>query len=204
MARPTVIRDEDLLAAAREVFLVRGIRATTAEVAKRAGVSEGTLFKRFHCKVDLFRAAMMSTLEEPPFYRTLERLVGVGCVRESLQQIGLELTEFFEEIAPLMMMAWSNPGPDGVPAVPRGPDSPPLKVLDAVVAFFRAEMNGNRLREMDPNIVSRAFLGALHNFVVFQKVYRLDEHLPVRREEFVRGLVDLMWNGLRPAKEDIT
>jgi len=54
MARPTVIRDETIIDAAREVFLERGFGATTAEVAVRAGVSEGSIFKRFNSKVDLF------------------------------------------------------------------------------------------------------------------------------------------------------
>ena len=58
MARPTVIRNEAILQAARDVFLERGILATSAEVAQRAGVSEGSLFKRFKTKADLFRAAM--------------------------------------------------------------------------------------------------------------------------------------------------
>ena len=58
MARPTSIKDETIVAAAREVFLERGIQATTAEVAERAGVSEGSVFKRFKTKSELFRAAM--------------------------------------------------------------------------------------------------------------------------------------------------
>src|SRR5688572_23503921 len=56
--RPKVISDEALLAIAREVFLERGIRATTAEVAERAGIAEGTVFLRFKSKDALFRAAV--------------------------------------------------------------------------------------------------------------------------------------------------
>ena len=56
--RPRLISDEQLLAVAREVFLERGIQATTGEVAKRAGASEGTIFHRFGSKDALFRAAM--------------------------------------------------------------------------------------------------------------------------------------------------
>ena len=52
MARPTVIRDEQILDAARIVFLERGVLATTAEVAQRAQVSEGSLFKRFKTKAE--------------------------------------------------------------------------------------------------------------------------------------------------------
>src|SRR5688500_3621147 len=56
--RPPVISRERLLEIAREVFLELGIRATTLEVARRAGVAEGTIFLRFKTKADLFREAM--------------------------------------------------------------------------------------------------------------------------------------------------
>ena len=42
-----MISKERLLVVAREVFLELGIRATTLEVAMRAGVAEGTIFHRF-------------------------------------------------------------------------------------------------------------------------------------------------------------
>src|SRR3954470_13263750 len=64
--RPPTIDFERLLAVAREVFLERGIRATTLEVAQRAGVSEGSLFHRFKTKDALFRAAMRFDEDELP------------------------------------------------------------------------------------------------------------------------------------------
>ncbi|MBU6163239.1 MAG: TetR family transcriptional regulator, partial [Myxococcales bacterium] len=38
MARPTTIDDEVILEAARQVFLEEGYAATTASIARRAGV----------------------------------------------------------------------------------------------------------------------------------------------------------------------
>src|SRR6186713_1398186 len=64
--RPPVIDSARLLAVAREVFLERGIRATTLEVAERAGVSEGVLFHRFKSKEGLFSAAMNFDHEAAP------------------------------------------------------------------------------------------------------------------------------------------
>ena len=64
--RPRSIDSEQLLTVAREVFLERGIRATTLEVAVRAGVSEGALFHRFKNKEGLFRAAMELPAEQVP------------------------------------------------------------------------------------------------------------------------------------------
>lgn len=52
-------RPEELISAALAVFAERGFRgATLAEVARRAGVSKGTVYLYFHSKDDLFRAVV--------------------------------------------------------------------------------------------------------------------------------------------------
>jgi AcrR family transcriptional regulator len=47
---------ERIVAAATEVFAERGLEASTAEIAARAGVGEATLFRRFPTKDDLITA----------------------------------------------------------------------------------------------------------------------------------------------------
>ncbi|WP_139052535.1 helix-turn-helix domain-containing protein, partial [Xanthomonas cannabis] len=47
---------ERLLAAAEEVFLERGAEASMEDVAKRAGVGIGTLYRRFPTRESLFAA----------------------------------------------------------------------------------------------------------------------------------------------------
>ncbi|HEV7788779.1 MAG TPA: helix-turn-helix domain-containing protein [Pseudonocardia sp.] len=46
------------MAAARAVFAVRGLDAPLDEIARRAGVSIGTLYDRFPTRVDLVDAAL--------------------------------------------------------------------------------------------------------------------------------------------------
>ena len=53
-----MIDDQKLLEVARDVFLRRGVGATTAEVAKKAGISQASVFKHFKSKQRLFFAAM--------------------------------------------------------------------------------------------------------------------------------------------------
>ncbi len=199
MARPTVIRDETIIEAAREVFLARGIRATTAEVAERAGVSEGSIFKRFKSKVELFQAAMGAQLEEPDFFRTVAERVGKGDLRENLAVVGLEVVAFFRAVTPLMMMAWSNPGADGIPCALSQPNPPAVRFLKKLSSFFEAEMSHGRLRRQDPEILARAFLGSIHNYVVLEILLKSHEDAPVPAEAFVRGLVQLLWVGIAPA-----
>src|SRR4051794_1584575 len=83
--RPPAISSERLLEVAREVFLEHGIRATTLDVATRAGVAEGTIFHRFKSKEELFHAAMRFDPHEAlAFVETLPGLAGKGPLRETL------------------------------------------------------------------------------------------------------------------------
>ncbi len=55
---------ERIVAAATEVFAERGLEASTAEIAARAGVGEATLFRRFPTKDDLVTAIIGVQFEE--------------------------------------------------------------------------------------------------------------------------------------------
>ena len=52
-----------ILAAAEEVFSEQGASASTEEVARRAGVAIGTVFRHFPAKDDLLRAIMKDLLQ---------------------------------------------------------------------------------------------------------------------------------------------
>ena len=86
VARPKSITNEQILGAAQDAFLESGLAATTADIARRAGISEGTIFKRFGSKDDLFLAAM-GLEQEPPWVATLDELVGNGDLRCNLERI---------------------------------------------------------------------------------------------------------------------
>jgi AcrR family transcriptional regulator len=201
MARPVSIKTETIIDAARQVFLERGIQATTAEVAERAGISEGTIFKRYKSKIDLFRAAMGENFTEPNWSQRLAARVGQGTVEENLFDIGMGVIAFFREMMPLMMMAWSNPAPNGLPGPLAGPNPPPMRALKLLTGFFEAEMRGGRLRKHDAEIVARTFLGGLNNFVFFEVLYRAHNELPLAAESYVRGLVQLLWAGIAPVPQ---
>ncbi|MFK4085153.1 TetR/AcrR family transcriptional regulator [Kribbella sp. NPDC020789] len=63
MRKDAELNRERLIAAAREVFAERGIDAALDAVAKRAGVSIGTLYNRFPTRNDLVRAAFADNVD---------------------------------------------------------------------------------------------------------------------------------------------
>ena len=202
MPRPTSIKDQTIIDAARAVFLERGFGATTAEVAERAGVSEGTLFNRFHSKSGLFQAAMAPTIESLSFVDGLESRVGTGDLRDHLMQIAEAGVNFFRKIMPLIMMSWSNPGPTGLPEALTQPNPPPLRALRKLASYFEAEIQLGRMRPFDAEILARIFLGGVQQYVFFELVTKAQHALPMPLPTFLRGLIAVLWDGASPQPAD--
>ena len=82
---------ERIIAAAIEVFAERGLDASTAEIAQRAGVGEATLFRRFPSKDDLIQAIVETQMET-----VIE--IATDCLEDPDPGEGLErfLTEMVE------------------------------------------------------------------------------------------------------------
>ena len=204
MPRPASITDDRILSAAHAVFMEKGIRGTTAEVARRAGVAEGSLFNRFKSKEKLFRAAMAWRLGTPPWLDGLTGRVGLGDPRRNLEEIGGQTIDFFEQLLPVAMMVLSNPGRRGQLAFPVAPDGEPapIQALRVLAGYFAAEMRGGRMRRQDPRVLARAFLGSLWHYVFFESMARTMgaglAPTPMPRRTFVRGLVRLLWEGAAP------
>jgi AcrR family transcriptional regulator len=203
MSRPTTISDDQILGAARAVFLERGAAATTAEVARRAGIAEGSIFKRYKTKSDLFKAAMHLDLEgEPEWFRTLRSWKELKDPRELLHVAGLQMIEFFRRLLPVQIMRWSTGSQFGLPEELRGPDSPPLRALKLLGAFFERQMKEGRMRRHDPEIVARIFLGSIQSFVFFEILMRLQDQMPMPVETYLRGVIQLIWTGSAPLETD--
>src|SRR3954467_15510055 len=161
MARPLNTTQESILEAARAVFLERGISGTTAEVAKRARVSEGTIFNYFSTKGELFQAALQSQIEAPAWALSLTSRAGQGDLKDNLYELGTQALTFFRTIAPLLMMLWSNQG--GAcksPSALDGPDSAPMRVKKLLTAFFAAEVRLRRVQPENPENIARGILRA--------------------------------------------
>ena len=195
MSRPARISDAQVLDAAREVFLERGIRATTADVARRAGVAAGSIFKRFPTNFELFRVAMDIDGADPEWLATLGERVGHGEVLDTLTELAKEMVAYFRRVAPLMMMRWSNPDSSACnPAAPH----PALQRIRKLTSYFEAEIALGRMRPHDPEILARAFVGSLLNFVFLEVLVPAQEQHAMPADRFVAGLVGLFWAGASP------
>lgn len=179
---------------AREVFLNRGIRATTAEVAEKASVSEGSIFNRFKTKENLFREAMQISEDDIP-----QMLLGVieGMQKSDLEAGLSHLADGLIEVGriaiPLMMMSWSNPQNCGGP-MKRNSEKFRM-FINGLAGYFESHMAAGRLRNVDSEILARVFLGAMHHYCQ-TRMFADEVGIDVIPEDiFKRGLIDLVING---------
>jgi AcrR family transcriptional regulator len=199
MARPTTISDERILEAARAVFLEHGVAATTAEVARRAGVAEGSIFKRFATKPELFKAAMQIDLDALDFLRTLVAARDGDDPRETLFQFGMEAVGFFRRLMPLVMLQFGTGKKAGIPDHLIGPNAPPLRALKTLAAFIERQIKSGQMRKHEPEIVARMLLGSIQSYVFFEILLRAQQKMPLPVATYLRGLIEVLWTGVEPA-----
>lgn len=196
--RPPSIDSARLLAVARDVFLERGIRATTLEVAERAGVSEGVLFHRFKSKEALFSAAMDFDREETPrrVLKAIQELRQEEQLepREAIIRLATTLVEVGRVALPIMMMSWSNPQPCAVPPFDKKREKF-REILKALGSYLEYQMQRGKLRQMDAEVLARTLLGSLHHFVLTRILIDEGDGASMPEGMFVRGLADLLLNG---------
>ena len=163
MARKAKITNQQILEAAREVFLQKGFGGSTLEIAQLAGISEASIFKRFSTKEELFFAAL-GIPEKPPWFKELETLAGKGYLKENLTLVCLQILEFYSEIMPRLMMLRSRgnalPEPEFAGQEPR-----PIRDVKVLTAFLERETSLGRLGPCEPQIVAHILLGSLMNYV---------------------------------------
>jgi|SoiMethySBSTD1v2_1073268.scaffolds.fasta_scaffold1567392_1 AcrR family transcriptional regulator len=95
---------ERILAAARSLFAERGVDAVTMQdIARAAGVGQGTLYRRYPHKGALCEALLDENFAE--FYQEAEAGIGAGGHRSALDRLEFLLTRlvhYIEEKGPLL------------------------------------------------------------------------------------------------------
>lgn len=198
MARPTVIQTETILEAARQVFLEKGVQATSAEVAERAGVSEGSIFKRFRTKSELFQAAMgMDVRALPKGLELLPTLAGQHTVEENLVVAARQTIKFFERLMPIMMMRWANPKNSLCSSLDEDEEAPPLRAQKHVADYLERE---SALGRLSPHVhaptVARAFLGALSSYVFSELIAKESSKVHIQTDRYVEEYVRTLLQGM--------
>lgn len=191
MARTKTISNDDLLEIARETFVEIGFAASSKEIARRAGVSEGVLFQRFSTKEELFFSAMtpppadLSEIFEHP------KLQG----EELLEKITFAMVDYFRALMPVLIPLMSHPSFRFEDFARRQPDSPLVTLRRELMDFMVREKWAGRIGHVDPGAASLVIWSAAHTVAFFE---RLGAHDGVMPPSIIRASVHCLWNGMKP------
>jgi AcrR family transcriptional regulator len=193
--RPVTLTEEDLLDAAREVFLERGLDATTFEIAARAKISESVIFHRYKTREALVIAVFERQIVMPAAFERLAAQVGEGEIADHLFEVGSGMIELMRGVLPFMMMAFSSPTKlTHFHERVCKPHPIRQRMIRLVSGYFEAEVRKGRLRAVDPEILARTFLGAVQHYVMSEFVEQGSD-LPLAATTYLRGVVNVLLEG---------
>lgn len=197
MARTPRITNQQILDAARDIFLQQGFGASTLEIAERAGISEASIFKRFSTKEELFFASM-GIPEKSPWVQKLDVLVGTGDLKQNLIQLCLQILELNRQVVPRLMMLRSRG--NAIPEMINKLNSRPSRDLKTFTNFLAREIEQGRLRPSDPQTVAMILLGSLMNYVFLEQMHPAGD-IPRDETIFIQHLVEIVWQGIAPISD---
>jgi hypothetical protein len=73
----------------------------------------------------------------------------------------------------------------------------PVQAIRGLAAFFEAEHRIGRIGECEPTTIARMLLGSLH-FYAFTTLSGINRHLPQEPKDYVKGIIDTLWEGIAP------
>jgi AcrR family transcriptional regulator len=199
MARTPKITNEAILAVAQQLFLEQGEKASTLEIANKAGISEASIFKRFATKQALFLAAIGIT-ETPQWVKDLPRRQPTPAIKAELTELCQEMMAFYQQVLPrvLMMMAKNNS------FLPPPMPPPPIRDTYLLTGFLEKAIEQGHLKSSNASTIAQMLVGAIVNYVITTTVSQnipIPQTLkpePIDPDIFIASLIENLWTGIAP------
>jgi len=185
-------KERQIVRAASEIFAARDFhRVLMDDVATRAGVGKGTLYRYFPTKEDLYFATITAGLDE--IKQEIESVArGGAALREVLESIASRILRAFRPRRPLLRLLYQYEnrlrGPQGAAWMARR-----RSIADAIGEVFARAVKRGEVGAVDPRLAAEVFLGMVRS----ANVYRADAD---RSGNLGRRLVSILLDGLANGK----
>ena len=190
---------QKILEATERIIQAKGIaHATTKEIARESGFAEGTLYKHFECKEDLFLMVLERNL--PSFVAALgEYVAGDGTVQANLEHQAGAAIKYYEQLIPLAaaffsdreLLASHRKVMDQI-------DGGPQRIYERIARYVEEEQQLGRIDgRQEPLRIAALLLGPCFQYV-FLRQFMGTNPLPQTEEQFVTGLVQTLIVGISP------
>jgi AcrR family transcriptional regulator len=192
---------EKILEAADRLIRGRGLaRVRTKEIAREAGVAEGTLYVHFPHKEDLFFAVVEKN--RPEFAATVRpELAGTRELDVALGEVALAAMSYYEKLISMAAPLFADVDllERQREAIARRPGGP-YRIYERVAAYVEAEQRLGRVKEgLDALSVAALVLGPCFQYA-FTRQFLGEDPLPVTEEQFVDDLAKTLAASLAPCR----
>lgn len=193
-------REEEILEAAVKIFSEKGFSAaTTSEIAKEAGIAEGTVFRYFKTKKDILRKVMIKLMEvlgEKLMTARLSKIFEKNKDKDEKELLKILLKDRLE----IALKYW-----DMIKVVMTEVqyhedlreafiNNIVIKGKNIVEEYFQLGMEKGVFKKVDANIVIRSFVGMMGMYVVQKQL--LPDMVSIEDDEQMDVMLDLFLNGL--------
>jgi len=195
--RPAVPAEDTqsrILKAAQRLFARQGYGATTTrDLAKAAGVAEGTLFRHFENKkailIEVATRGWVELLTE--LLTELSEMSSYKAVAQVMRRRMLNLNANTDLLRVCFMEAQFHPD-----LRERVQAEVISKMTDVAEAFFQTAMDRGTYRPMNPRVVARIFLGMFTVAGFSQNTLADEANSPQDMKELAETLADIFLNGV--------
>ena len=156
-----------ILESAGEIFAEKDFHLVLMEeVALRAGVGKGTLYRYFPTKEDLFFATIAAGIEK--LHGEIEHLARTGeSLAETVEAIAVGILRFYGPRRPVQSLLEAYEvrlrGPEGAEWMRRR-----HAVANVIAGVFDAAARRGEIREIDPRLAAELFLGMVRAVTVYR------------------------------------
>lgn len=181
---------EAILIGAMQEFMTCGYAAASMDrIAVAAGVSKPTLYNYFQGKEGLF-TALIQQMSQSERLLDEERFLQQP-IRDSMKMLAINFLDKFSGEQPLLnlfrlIIGESGRFPDLAQTFVRNFEKPVIEKLSYLFAHHPD------ISVADPEITARFFMGSMVHYGIVQEILSGQEILPLERNRFIDGLIDLI------------
>ncbi|MBU2621754.1 MAG: TetR/AcrR family transcriptional regulator [Proteobacteria bacterium] len=195
-------KERKILEAAIDVFSEKGFSgATTNEIAKRAGVAEGTIFRYFKTKKDLLRGIliqMLNLLGEPVIMEGVRKILLQSEEKEMrriLKALILDRMELINSVFPMVRIVITEAlyHEDIRDAFFQNVLAKGIEIF----SIFHQQMvvRGMIRPDVDPLAMGRSIVGNIALFVIFRRFFA-EKFSPTDMERDLDQVIDIIMFGI--------
>jgi len=201
MARPRVSnRRAQILTKASGLFAAGGFAGTSIRlIAKACDITEAAIYRHFESKVDLYQEVIRTKASTHDIRGHLDR----STAGQSIEQVLTGVAEYVLELAkidPELMQLMLNNARENDPATTVLFKEIRLPLIDHLIGEIGQRVKSGELREVDPVITARCFVGMVVDCALSIGVWEIVNRKKIQSNEVIRNNVPIFARGLiRPA-----